>query len=77
VSIKEEGRELSYTQVVLERHSVEQVKELVSFLIEYIKDDVSIEKWEEQSPERTVRLVKVMLKNRDKVTCQRGGGRIH
>lgn len=47
--------------MVLESHSVEQVKELVSFLIEYIKDDLPIEKWEEQSPERVVRLVKVML----------------
>ncbi len=40
------GRELSYENVVLERFSTEQVKDVVRLLVEYVKDEVRIENWE-------------------------------
>jgi hypothetical protein len=67
---QEEGRELSYADVVLERFSAEQVKGVAKLLIKYVKDEVPIEKWEEQSPERTVYLLRTMLKIRDQVTAE-------
>jgi hypothetical protein len=64
------GRESSYEDVVLERFSVEQVKDVVRLLVEYVKDEVPIENWEGQPPARTVHLLRTLLKNRDKVTTE-------
>ena len=58
---------MSYEDVVLERLSAEQVKDVAKLLVEYVKDEVSIENWERQSPARTVNLLRSLLKNRDKV----------
>jgi hypothetical protein len=66
----QEGRELSYEDVVLERFSTEQVKDVSKLLIEYVKDEVPIENWEGQPPVRTVHLLRTFLKNRDKVTTE-------
>ena len=60
---QEEGREVSYSEVVLGRLSVEQVKEVVSVLVE--SPPVPVEKWAYQTPERIVSLIRKMLKNRD------------
>ena len=66
----QEGLELSYEDVVLERLSTEQVKDVAKLLVEYVKDEVPIENWERQSPARTVNLLRSLLKNRDKVTTE-------
>ena len=66
----QEGRELSYEDVVLERLSTEQVKDVTRLLVEYVKDEVSIENWEGQPPTRTVHLLRTLFKNRDKVTTE-------
>jgi hypothetical protein len=66
----QEGRELSYEDMVLERLSTEQVKDVARLLVEYVKDEVPIENWEGQPPARTVHLLKTLLKNRDKVTTE-------
>jgi hypothetical protein len=66
----QEGRELSYEDMVLERLSVEQVKDVSRLLVEYVMDEVPIENWEGQPPVRTVHLVRTLLKNRDKVTTE-------
>jgi hypothetical protein len=66
----QEGRELSYEDVVLERLSDEQVKDVVRLLVEYVKDEVPIENWEGQPPARTVHLLRTLLKNRDTVTTE-------
>jgi hypothetical protein len=39
-------------------------------LVEYVKDEVTIENWEGQPPARTVHLLRTLLKNRDKVTTE-------
>jgi hypothetical protein len=65
-----EGRESSYEDVVLERLSTEQVKDVVRLLVEYVKDEMPIENWEGQPPARTVHLLRTLLKNRDKVTTE-------
>ena len=54
---------VSYSEVVLGRLSVEQVKEVVSVLVE--SPPVPVEKWADQTPERIVSLIRKMLKNRD------------
>ena len=64
------GRELSYENVVLERLSTEQVKDVVRLLVEYVKGEVPNENWEGQPPARTVHLLRTLLKNRDKVTTE-------
>ena len=56
---------MSYSELVLGRVSAEQVKEVGSALVEYIQDEVPVEKWAEEAPERTVSLIKRMLKKRD------------
>ncbi len=66
----QEGRELSYEDVVLQRLSTEQVKDVTRLLVEYVKDEVSIENWEGQPPMRTVHLLRTLFKNRDKVTTE-------
>ena len=68
----EEGHGLtrSYSEMVLGRFSSEQVKEVVSVLVEYIQDEVPVERWAEQTPERTVPLIKGMLKNRDNFVAE-------
>ncbi len=66
----QEGLELSYEDVVLERLSDEQVTDVAKLLIEYVKDEVPIESWEGQPPARTVDLLRTMLKNRDKVISE-------
>jgi hypothetical protein len=58
-----------YEDVVLERLSTEQVKDVARLLIEYVKDEVPIENWEGQPPAKTVNLLRMLLKNRDKVTA--------
>ncbi len=69
-NLGQEGRELSYEDVVLERLSTEKVKDVVKVLVEYVKDEVPIENWEGQQPTRTVHLLRALLKNRDKVTAE-------
>ena len=64
----QEGLDL-YEDVVLERLSAEQVKDVARLLIEYVKDEVPIENWEGQPPAKTVNLLRMLLKNRDKVTA--------
>ena len=56
---------MSYSEVVLGRPSADQVKEVAGVLVEYIQDEVLVEKWAGQAPERTVSLIKRMLKKRD------------
>ena len=65
----QEGLDL-YEDVVLERLSAEQVKDVARLLIEYVKDEVPIENWEGQPPAKTVNLLRMLLKNRDKVTTE-------
>jgi hypothetical protein len=67
---QKEGRGLLYSEVVLESFPPEEVKKLDDPLIEYIKDEVPIEKWEEEVPDRTIHLVRRLLKARDDVTTQ-------
>jgi hypothetical protein len=66
----QEGRELSYEDVVLERLSSEQVKDVTRLLVECVKDEVPIENSEGQLPVRTVHLLRTLLKNRDSVTTE-------
>jgi hypothetical protein len=63
----QKGRELSYEDMVLERLSTEQVKDVARLLVDYVKDEVPIENWEGQPPVRTLHLLRTLLKNRDKV----------
>ena len=65
----QEGLDL-YEDVVLERLSAEQVKDVARLLIEYVKDEVPIENWEGQPPAKTVNLLRMLLKSRDKVTTE-------
>ena len=48
---------MSYADLVLERLSAEQGKEVASLLIEYIQDEVPIAKRMGQPPERTAQIL--------------------
>ena len=79
VEEEDDGRHIdgptSYAEKVMECLSPGQVRKLAGLTIEYVKDDVPLEKWPMHEPERIVWLIRNMLKNRDNVVAQ--GMQVH
>jgi hypothetical protein len=67
---QEQDRWLSYVEEVVDRILPEGVKEMKVLLIEYLETEVTIDKWQELTPDQIVQSVRKMFKVRDDAVDQ-------